>query len=73
MRLLPCLWMLVSVIVVSRASAQSPDVSRISMSYRHFLDAAPVDADPAPQLSANDHRLREEELDELQAIESLWA
>ena len=29
MRLLPCLWMLVSVIVVSRASAQSPDVSRL--------------------------------------------
>jgi uncharacterized phage-associated protein len=55
------------------AALQSPDVSRISMSYRHFLDAAPAAVDPAPALSADDQRLRAEELDELQTIESLWA
>jgi len=55
------------------AALQSPDVSRLGMSYRHFLDDAPAEADPAPKLSADDRRLREEELDELHLIESLWA
>jgi uncharacterized phage-associated protein len=52
---------------------QSPDVSRIPMSYRHFLDNAPASIDAAPPLSADDRRLRAEEIEELQAIESLWA
>jgi uncharacterized phage-associated protein len=55
------------------AALQSPDVSRIGMSYRHFLEPAPGGVDPAPELSEDDRRLREEELDELQIIESLWA
>ena len=52
---------------------QSPDVSRIPMSYRHFLDDAPASVDRAPRLSATDRQLRVEEIEELQAIESLWA
>jgi uncharacterized phage-associated protein len=52
---------------------QSPDVSRLPMSYRHFLENAPPSIDPAPPLSAEDQQLRAEEIEELQAIESLWA
>ena len=52
---------------------QSPDVSRIPMSYRHFLANAPAAVDPAPALSPADQQLRDEEIEELQAIESLWA
>jgi hypothetical protein len=51
----------------------SPDVSRTPMSYRHFLDNAPTAVDPAPALSPDDQQLRCEEIEELQAIESLWA
>jgi uncharacterized phage-associated protein len=54
-------------------SLQSTDVSRIPMSYRHFLANAPTAVDPAPPLSADDQRLRDEEIEELQTIESLWA
>lgn len=52
---------------------KSPDVSRIPMSYRHFLDNAPAEVDPAPALSPKDRQLRDEEIEELQTIESLWA
>jgi uncharacterized phage-associated protein len=55
------------------AALQSPDVSRIPMSYRHFLENAPAEFDPAPPLSPEDQRLRAEEIEELQTIESLWA
>lgn len=54
-------------------SLQSTDVSRIPMSYRHFLENAPASVDPAPPLTADDQRLRDEEIEELQTIESLWA
>ena len=51
----------------------STDVSRIPMSYRHFVDNPAAGVDPAPPLSPDDQRLREEELEELLQIESLWA
>jgi uncharacterized phage-associated protein len=56
-----------------QAALQSPEVSRIGMSYRHFLEDAPSSVDPSPPLSADDRRLREEELEEVRQIESLWA
>ncbi len=52
---------------------QSSEASRIPMSYRHFLENPPASVDPAPPLSPEDQRLRAEDIEELQAIESLWA
>lgn len=52
---------------------QSADVSRVTMSYRHFLENPPPAIDPSPQLSAEDQQLRAEDLTELAQIESLWA
>ena len=52
---------------------KSPDVSRVGMSYRHFLEDASRDIDPSPPLSPEDRKLREEELEETLQIESLWA
>ena len=43
------------------------------MSYRHFVENPAAGVDPGPQLSPGDQQLREEELEELLQLESIWA
>lgn len=49
----------------------SGNSTRVPMSYRHFLENAPLEVDPSPPLSDEQRHLRLEEIEELQALQSL--